>query len=75
MSLEFATFCSPGTKSVYECKAEASGPERGAILAIAVPQFSTTTDANGYAAHKVVLLATARHRATLRVVRERQMCE
>jgi|SRR5665213_1589193 len=61
----FATFCSPGTKSVHVRNAEASGPERCAILAIAVPQFSTTR-----AAHKGVLLATAYHRATLRVVSE-----
>jgi hypothetical protein len=66
----FATFCGPGMKSDYECKAEVSGPDLGAI-----PQFATTTDGNGQAAHEGVLLATAGHSTTLRVVSEHQECE
>jgi hypothetical protein len=66
----FATFCSLGTKSVYECDAECNRPRPLRDLGYRGPQFSTTR-----AVHEDVLLATACHRGTLRVVGEHQKCE
>jgi hypothetical protein len=41
-------------------------------LAIAIPQFATTNEGNGQAAHEGVLPATGCHGATLRAVSEQQ---